>query len=159
MSSSHSVVSDSETTWTIARQAPLSMGFSRQEYCSGLPVTSPGDLPDSGIKPGSPTLQADSLLSEPPEKIVNLNVSGFVGQMGSVATAQLSVQFSSVAQLCSTLCDPMNRSTPGLPVHHHLSEFTQTHVHQVRDAIQPSHPLSSPSPPAPNPSQHQGLFQ
>ena len=72
--------------------------------------------------------------------------------------AQFS-QFSSVAQLCPTLFDPMNRSTPGLAVHHQLPEFTQTHVHQVSDAIQPSHPLSSPSPPAPNPSQHQGLFQ
>ena len=70
-----------------------------------------------------------------------------------------SVQFSSVAQLCPTLCDPMNRSTPGLPVHHQLLEFTQTYVHQVSDAILPSHPLSSPSPPAPNPSQHQSLFQ
>ena len=70
-----------------------------------------------------------------------------------------SVQFSSVAQSCPTLCDPMNRSTPGLPVHHQLPEFTQTHVHRVGDAIQPSHPLSSPSPPSPNPSQHQGLFQ
>ena len=70
-----------------------------------------------------------------------------------------SVQFSSVTQSCLTLCDPMNRSTPGLPVHHHLPEFTQTHVHRVSDAIQPSHPLSSPSPPAPNPSQHQSLFQ
>ena len=71
----------------------------------------------------------------------------------------LSVQFSSVAQSCPTLCDPMNRSTPGLPVHHQLPEFTQTHVHRVGDAIQPPHPLSSPSPPAPNPSQHQALFQ
>ena len=70
-----------------------------------------------------------------------------------------SVQFSSVTQLCLTLCDPMNRSAPGLPVHHQLPEFTQTHVHRVSDAIQPSHPLSSPSPPAPNPSQHPGLFQ
>ena len=70
-----------------------------------------------------------------------------------------SVQFSSVAQLCPTLCDPMNYSTPGLPVHHQLLEFTQTHVHQVRDAIQPSHTLSSPSPPDPNPSQYQSLFQ
>ena len=69
-----------------------------------------------------------------------------------------SVQFSSVTQLCLTLRDPMNRSTPGLPVHHQLPEFTQTHVHRVSDAIQPSHPLSSPSPPAPNPSQHQSLF-
>jgi len=73
--------------------------------------------------------------------------------------AYVSVQFTSVAQLCPTLGDPMNRSTPGLPVHHQLPEFTQTHVHRVGDAIQPSHPLSSPSPPAPNPSQHQSLFQ
>ena len=70
-----------------------------------------------------------------------------------------SVQFSSVAQLCPTLCNPMNRSTPGLPVHHQLPEFTQTHVHRVGDAIQPSQPLLSPSPPVPNPSQHQSLFQ
>ena len=69
------------------------------------------------------------------------------------------IQFSSVAQLCPTLCDPIDCSTPGLPVHHQLLEFTQTYVHRVGDAIQPSHPLSSPSPPAPNPSQHQGLFQ
>ena len=68
-----------------------------------------------------------------------------------------SVQFISVAQSCLSLCDPMNRSTPGLPVHHQLPEFTQIHVHQVSDAIQPSHPLSSPSHPAPNPSQHQSL--
>ena len=66
---------------------------------------------------------------------------------------------SSVAQSCPTLCDPTNRSTPGLPVHHQLPEFTRTHVHRVSDAIQPSPPLSSPSPPAPNPSQHQDLFQ
>ena len=69
------------------------------------------------------------------------------------------VQFSSVAQSCLTLCDPMNHSTPGLPVHHQLPEFTQTHVHRVGDAIQPSHPLLSPPPPAPNPSQHESLFQ
>ena len=69
------------------------------------------------------------------------------------------IQFSSVAQSCPTLCDPMNCSTPGLPVHHQLPEFTQTHVHGVSNAIQPSHPLASPSPPAPNPSQHQSLFQ
>ena len=68
-------------------------------------------------------------------------------------------QFSSVTQSCPTLCDPMNHSMPGLPVRHQLPEFTQTHVHQVSDAIQPSHPLSSPSPPAPNSSQNQGLFK
>ena len=68
-------------------------------------------------------------------------------------------QFSSVAHLCPTICRHMNHSIPGLPVHHLLLEFTQTHVHQVDDAIQPSHPLLSPSSPATNPSQHQSLFQ
>ena len=71
-------------------------------------------------------------------------------------------QIRSVAQSCATLCNPMNctqHGTPGLPVHHQLREFTQTHIHRVSDAIQPSHPLSSPSPLAPNPSQHQSLFQ
>ena len=80
------------------------------------------------------------------------NFSGYWGVSVS------SIQFSSVAQSCPTLRDPMNRSTPSLPVHHHLPEFTQTHVHRVGDAIQPSH-LSSPFPPTPNPSQHQSLFQ
>ena len=70
-----------------------------------------------------------------------------------------SDQIRSVAQLCPTLCNPMNRSTPGLPVHHQLPEFTQTHIHRVSDAIQPSHSLSSSSTPVPNPSQYQGLFQ
>ena len=69
-----------------------------------------------------------------------------------------SVHFSSVTQSCPTLCDPMDCSMPGLPVHHQLVEFTQTHVHWVGDAIQQSHPLSSPSPPTFNLSQHQGLF-
>ena len=77
----------------------------------------------------------------------------------TVVDQGLSVQFSSVAQSCPTHCDPMNHSTPGLPVHQQFPEFTQTHVHQVGDAIQPSHPLSSPPPTAPNPSQHQGFFQ
>ena len=71
----------------------------------------------------------------------------------------LIIQLSSVTQSCLTLCDTMNCSTPGFPIHYQLPEFTQTHVHRVGDAIQPSHPLSSPSPPAPNPSQHQDLFQ
>ena len=71
----------------------------------------------------------------------------------------ISVQLSSVTQSCPTLCDPMNYSMPGLPVHHQLPEFTQTHVHRVSDAIQPPHPPSSPSPPALNPSKHQVLFQ
>ena len=75
-----------------------------------------------------------------------------------IAQGPLFNLFSSVTQSCLTLWDPMNRSTPGLPIHHQLPEMSQTHVHQVSDAIQPSHPLSSPSPSAPNPSQHQGLF-
>jgi len=126
---------------TIAHKASPSMEFSRQVYWSGFPFPSPGDLPDPGIEPGSPTLQADALLAEPPEK------------------PRKADQIRSVAQSCPTLCDPMNRSTPGLPVQHQLPEFTQTHVHRVSDAIQPSHPPSSPSPPARNPSQHQSLFQ
>ena len=77
----------------------------------------------------------------------------------SVLRTSVSQSVSSVAQSCPTLCDPMNSSMPGLLVHHQFLEFTQTHVHQVGDAMQPSHPLSSPSPPAPNPSQHQSLFQ
>ena len=78
---------------------------------------------------------------------------------GRIMSLQRSVQFSLVAQSCLTLCDPMNHSTPGLPVHHKFPEFAQTHAHQVGDAIQPSHSLSSPSSSAPNPSQPQGLFQ
>ena len=78
---------------------------------------------------------------------------------GRFFTSWATDQIRSVAQLCPTLCNPMNRSRPGLPVHHQLPEFTETHVHRVSDAIQPSHPLSSPSPPASNPSQHQSLFQ
>ena len=81
----------------------------------------------------------------------------FVDQRYSIMTLCLPHQFSSVTQPCPTLCNPMNRSTPGLPVYHRLPELTQTHVHRVSDAIQPSHPLSSSSPPAP--SQHQSLFQ
>ena len=84
---------------------------------------------------------------------------GILSPPSQTAGKVQSVQFSSFTQSCPTLCDPMNCSTPGLPVHHHLPEFTQTHVHRVSDAIHPSHPLSSPSPPTPNPSQHQSLFQ
>ena len=99
---------------------------------------------------------------------VKLGTKGLTYPQGLLSTFALmlaillqfsSVQFSSIVQSYLTLCDPMNRSMPGLPVHHHLPGFTQTHVHRVGDAVQPSHPLSSPSPPAPNPSQHQSLFQ
>ena len=86
----------------------------------------------------------------------------WVVRPSSRESSHVFIQFSSVqfsCSVCPTLCDPMNHSTPGLPVHHQLSEFTQTHVHRVSDAIQPSHPGSSPSPPARNPFQHQSLFQ
>ena len=103
-------------------------------------------------------------LLKSPTVIVLLSVSPFMSvsvclRYWGAPVLGASVQFSTVAQSCPTLCDPMNRSTPGLPVHHQLPEPTQTHVHRVSDAIQPSHPLSSPSPAAPNPSQHQSLFQ
>ena len=84
---------------------------------------------------------------------------GLLTTIGPYTLFAISVQFSSVAQSCPTLCDPMNYNTPGLSVHHQFLQFTQTHVHRVGVAIQPSHPLSSPFPPVPNPSQHQSLFQ
>ena len=93
--------------------------------------------------------------------VVTIHLDGsrkLKGEPRLISSVQ-SLQFSSVAQSCLTLHDPMNRSTPGLPVHHQQAGFTQTHIHRVSDAIQPSHPLSSPSLPAPNPSQHQSLFQ
>ena len=89
----------------------------------------------------------------------SLIIDSILQKIITTLLALISVHFSSVAQTCPTLCDQMNRSTPGLPVHHQLPEFTQTHVHRVNDAIQPSHPLSSPSPPASNSSHHQSLFQ
>ena len=94
--------------------APLSMGFSRQEYWSGLPCPPPGDLPNPGIKPASPISPA---------------LVGLFFTISATWEAQFNHQFSSVAQLCSTLCDPMNCSMPGLRVHHQLPEFTQTHVY------------------------------
>ena len=157
------------TPRTVACQALLSVGFSRQEYWSGLLFPSPGDLPNTGIEPRSPVLQAHSLTTELWGKPFCVCVCVcvcvyFTCRYIHTHTYGLpwwlsSVHFSSVTQSCLTLCDPMNRSTPGLPVHQQLPEFTQTHIHRVSDAIQPSHPLSSPSPPAPNPSQHQSLFQ
>ena len=111
-----------------------------------------GSIPGSGRSPGerngSP-LQY-SCLENPVDSRVWHAIVHRVARVGHV-------QFNAVTQSCLTLCDPMNCSMPGLPVHHQLLEFTQTHVHWVGDAIQPSHPLSSPSPPAFNLSQHQGL--
>ena len=112
-------------------------GIPRQEYWSGLPFSPPGDLLNPGIEPRSFALQADSLQSELREK----------------------PQISSVAQSCLTLCDPMDCSISGFPVHQQLPEPTQTHVCHIGDAIQPSHSLLSPCPPAFSLSQHQVLFK
>ena len=101
-----------------------------------------GIFPTQGSNPGLPYCR---------QILYRLNYQGSPGMV--------SIQFISVAQLCPTLCYPMNCGKPGLPVHHELPESTQTHVHCVSDAIQPSHPLSSPSPPALNLSQNQGLFK
>ena len=155
----------------------------RASRCSGLPTVEQGlqarqvqelwpwaqllcstrNPPDRGWNPRLQSWQADSSpLSHQgsPEIFIFATLTSFSYCIHTaVYHYKKTVQFSSVAQSCPTLCDPVNRSTPGLPVHHQLPEFTQTHVHPVRDAIQPSHPGSSPSPPAPNPSQHQSLFQ
>ena len=207
------------TPWTVSLPAPLSMGFSSQEYWSGLPCPPPGVFPTQGwnlslMSPAnagacfttsttytivkttlvkvtdlcvakslwcsvltsltwlaafaSLAFSWDSLFSSVHDFKYHLYADAF--QIWNSRPASLlscrvvvylttSVQFSSVAQSCLNLCDPMNHSTPGLPAHHQLPEFTQTHVHWVSDAIQPSHPLSSPFPPALNPCQHQSLFQ
>ena len=124
-----------------------SMGSSRKEYSSGWPCPPPRDLPNLGIEP---------------ESLTSLALAGWSFTTSATWEAPWFPfsQFSSVQSLSRVgLCDPMNRSRAGLPVYHQLPEFTQTHVHQVSDAIQPSYPLLSPSPPAPNPSQHQSLFQ
>ena len=129
-----------------------------QEYQRGQPVPSLGDLPDPGIKPASPTLQVDSLPTELSGKpLMSQKKKTIPGGFSKLYGR--SVQLSSVTQSCLTLCNPMDCSMPGFPVHHQLSELDQTHVHQVSDAIKPSHPLSSPSPPSFSLSQHQGLFQ
>ena len=120
-------------------QAPLSMGLPRQKYQSGLPLSSLGDLLDPETELMSPELAGKFFTTEPPGKPLCI----------------FSVQLLSHVQLCN----PMDCSTPGFPIHHQLPKLAQTHVHWVGDAIQPSHPLSSPCPPALNLSQHQILFQ
>ena len=136
------------------------MGFSRQEYWSLLPFSSPGDLPNPGSKPGSPTRQANSLPPTSPlvNKIKWLHKNGTLSER-IAALYKKRIQHNIVTQSCPTFCDPVDCSTPGFPIHLWLWELAQTHVHQVSDAVQPSHPLSTPFPPAFNLSQHQGLFQ
>ena len=153
------------TPWTAAYQAPP--GFSRQEYWSGV-------LTQPEFTQGPPRIfQARVLewgaIAFSGEHINNVNKLGicmnyyqkriYFKFLQVYVFSKVSVQFSSVTQSFPTLCDPMNCSTPGLPVRHQLPEFTQTLVHRVGDAIQPSHPLSSPSLPASSPSQHQSFFQ
>ena len=172
-------------------QAPPSLGFSRQEHWSGLPLSSPmqesekwrwshsvvsnckrphglqptrllhpWDFPGKSTGVGCHCLLQRyhySLIVFP--FLIKLNKLLYAIQqftLNGIYPKELksSVQFSSVAQWCPTLCDPMNHSTPGLPVHYQVPEFTQRHVHRIGDATQLSHPLSSPSPHALNPSQH-----
>ena len=143
------------------------MGFFRQEHWSGLPFPSPkGTIERKKVK----SLSRVQLFAipwtiahqAPPSMEFSRQEyrSGLPlpSPWGSLKTLSHSVQFSSVTESYPTLCNPMNCSSPGLPVYHQLLESTQTHVHRVDDAIQPSHPLSSPSPPALNLSQHHGLF-
>ena len=138
----------------------LFMGFS---ICYFLGVTEPPERETAG-KWG--LLNADVTKCLAPVWLTSITLFFFLWWellrstlLATSNTQHNIIQFSSVAQSCLTLCDPMNCNTPGLPVHHQLPEFTQTHVHRVGDAIQPSHPLLSPSPPVRNPSQHQSLFQ
>ena len=164
--------------WTTACQASLSITNSRSLLslmsielvmpsnhlilCHPL-LLLPSSFPASGSFPVSRLFAAGdwSFRTLASESVLPMNIQGWfpLGLTGLIALLSSSVQFSSVAQLCLTLCDPMDCSTPGFPVHHQLLEIAQTHVHWIGDAIQPSHPLSSPSPLALNLSQHQGLFQ
>ena len=150
-----------ETPWNVACQAPLSMEFSRQEYWSELPFPSPGikqvspprdqtGIPTQGSNPG--LLHCRQILYR-----LSHQRSSFLYE--SITETLWGIQFSSVAQSCLNLCNPMDSSTPGFPVHHQLPELAQTHVQRVSDAIQLSHSLLSPSPPTFSLSQHQGLFQ
>ena len=172
------------TPWTIAHQVPLSTGFSLGKNTGvGCHFLLQGIFPTQGSNPHLLYLlycQADSLplMPQGKPKCDTMDSSLPASSVHGILQARIlewvaisfyrdfkillkntSVQLSSVAQSCPTLCDPMNCSTPGLPIRHQLPEFTQTHLHRVSDAIQPSHPLLSPSPPASNPSQHQSLFQ
>ena len=138
----HSCVQIFVSLWTVTCQAPLSMGCSKKEYWGGLPFPPPGCLSNPGIEPASPELTGRFFSTEPPGK-----------------PHILPYCCCSVPQLYPALCDPMNYSTPSFSILHCLWEFAQTHVHWVGDAIQQSHSLSSPSPPAFNFSQHHALFQ
>ena len=152
-------MSVSVTSWTAASQAPLSNGILQPRVLEWVAMPSSRG---SGLRDNLLHWQVGSLPRKPPEKpfvcVCTCVCVVCIIYMFSKTWIFASVQFSSVAQLCLTLCDPMDYSTPGLPVHRQLLQFTQTHVHGVSDAIQPSHALSSPSL-AFILSQHQGLFK
>ena len=124
--------------WTVAYQASLSMGFSRQEYWSGLPCPSPKDLPDPGIEPGSPALEADALTSEPCMSFKWDNWLRILFSLCLITKVNKFLLFlfwcCLAAQSCLTLCDPKDCSMPGFPVLHQLPELTQTHVYWISDA-------------------------
>ena len=148
------------TAWTAAYQAPPSMGFSRQEYWSGVPLPSPHCcLPSPKVCSSSCPLSRWCYIIVKKKSIYTYLFFILLTNWKRLFIELCISQFSSVAQLCLTLCYPMDFSTPGFPVHHQLLEFTQTHVYCIGDAIQTFHPLSSPSPLSLNLSQHQGLFQ
>ena len=139
--------------------------YSKESACTAGHL---GSIPGLGRSPGGGHGNPfqDSSLENPhgQRSLAGFSPWGFeesdtTEQLKQMYTVHTQKLLSSVAQPCPTLGNSMNHSTPGLPVHHQLPEFTQTHVHRVGDAIQSSHPLLSPSPPAPNPSQHQSLFQ
>ena len=148
-----SAVSNSGTLWTIARQAPQSMGILQARKQVGCHVLLQGIFPTQALNPALLHCRWILYHLSPGERLI---MRDYISNQNPPNTKSYGYwmisQFSSVTQSCPTLCDPINCSTPGLPVHHQLPEFTQTHVHRVGDAIQPSHPLSSPSPPTPNPS-------
>ena len=179
---SYIIVVSIVTPWTVVRQASLSFIVSEFAQTHVHPTISSSVIPFSFYLqsfPASGSFPTSQLFvirwpkywsfSISPRSeysgLISLRIDWFdlLVVQGTLEMSLLqhhsSVQFSSVAQSYPTPCDPMNRSTPGLPIHHQLQEFTQSHVYRVGDAIQPSHPLSSPSPPALNLSQHQGLFK
>ena len=168
------------TPWTEAHQASLSMEFSRQEYQGIFPIKRLNLyllhcrqilylLSRSHCIPllqwGSHYILLQGIYPKITKTLIRKDMYPYVhhsiiyNNHDMKETKVPIIHFSSVAPSCLTLCDPMNCSMPGLPVHHQLPESTQTHVHRVGGAFQPSHPLSSPSPPAFNLSQHQGLFK
>ena len=153
----HSIVSDSATQWTVARKGSSVWDSPGKNTGVGSHFLLQGIVPTQGSKPG--LLYCRWILYHLSYQGIYFILFFKINLFILIGGWLLHNQFSSVAQSCPILCNPVNHSTPALPVHHQLPESTQTHIHWVGDAIQPSHPLSSPSPPALNLSQHQDLFK